>query len=123
MSAPGDVLVDRYELQSRLGRGGMAEVFRAQDHRLDREVAVKVLAPHLLADDRAVDRFDREARAAASLNHPNIVNVYDAVSEGDTHAIVMELVDGPTLGDVIAREGQMRIEDALPVAISIADAL
>ncbi len=123
MSAPGDVLVDRYELQSRLGRGGMAEVFRAHDHRLDREVAVKVLAPHLLADGRAVDRFDREARAAASLNHPNIVNVYDAVSEGDTHAIVMELVDGPTLGDMIAREGQMRVEDALPVAISIADAL
>jgi serine/threonine protein kinase len=123
MSAPGDVLVDRYELRSRLGRGGMAEVFRAHDHRLDREVAVKVLAPHLLADARAVDRFDREARAAASLNHPNIVNVYDAVSDGDTHAIVMELVDGPTLAEVIAREGQLRVEDALPVAISIADAL
>jgi chaperonin cofactor prefoldin len=123
MASPGDVLVDRYELQSQLGRGGMAEVFRAHDRRLDREVAVKVLAPHLLADARSVERFDREARAAASLNHPNIVNVYDAINEGDTHAIVMELIEGPTLADVIAQEGQMAPDAAVRTAIGIADAL
>ncbi len=123
MSVPGDVLVDRYELQSPLGRGGMAEVFRAHDRRLSREVAVKVLAPHLLSDARSIERFDREARAAASLNHPNIVNVFDAISDGDTHAIVMELVEGPTLADVISRDGQMPVDDAVRIAISIADAL
>ena len=123
MAAPGDVLADRYELNSRLGRGGMAEVFRAHDRRLDREVAVKVLAPHLLSDARSIDRFDREARAAASLNHPNIVNVYDAINEGDTHAIVMELVEGPTLADIIEREGRLSFEEATRTAINIADAL
>jgi serine/threonine protein kinase len=123
MATPGDVLADRYELSSRLGRGGMAEVFRAHDRRLDRQVAVKVLAPHLLSDARSIERFDREARAAASLNHPNIVNVYDAVNEGDTHAIVMELVEGPTLADVIEREGRLSFEEATRTAIGIADAL
>jgi hypothetical protein len=123
MAAPGDVLADRYELNSRLGRGGMAEVFRAHDRRLDREVAVKVLAPHLLSDARSIDRFGREARAAASLNHPNIVNVYDAINEGDTHAIVMELVEGPTLADIIEREGRLSLEEATRTAINIADAL
>lgn len=123
MASVGDVLVDRYELRAPLGRGGMAEVFHAHDQRLDREVAVKVLAPHLLADARSVERFDREARAAASLNHPNIVNVYDAVNDGDTHAIVMELMEGPTLADVIARDGQMAPDTAVRTAIGIADAL
>lgn len=123
MASPGDTLVDRYELQSRLGRGGMAEVFRAHDRRLSREVAVKVLADDLLADDRSVARFDREARSAASLNHPNIVNVYDAISDGDTHAIVMELVEGPTLADIVERDAPMPPADAVRIAISIADAL
>ena len=123
MAAPGDVLADRYELNSRLGRGGMAEVFRAHDRRLDREVAIKVLAPHLLSDARSIDRFDREARAAASLNHPNIVNVYDAINEGDTHAIVMELVEGPTLADIIEHDGRLSFEDATRTAMNIADAL
>ncbi|CAN5884063.1 hypothetical protein BH23ACT10_BH23ACT10_31230 [soil metagenome] len=123
MAAPGDMLVDRYELRSRLGRGGMAEVFGAHDHRLSREVAVKVLADDLLADARSVDRFDREARSAASLNHPNIVNVYDAISDGDTHAIVMELVEGPTLADLVERDAPMAPAQAVPIAISIADAL
>jgi chaperonin cofactor prefoldin len=123
MAVPGDVIGGRYELLSRLGRGGMAEVFRAHDQRLGRQVAVKVLAPHLLADARSVDRFDREARAAASLNHPNIVNVFDAVNDGDTHAIVMELVEGPTLADVIEQEGQLSLADAVQTSIGIADAL
>ncbi|HEX6255590.1 MAG TPA: protein kinase [Euzebyales bacterium] len=123
MAVPGDVIGGRYELLSRLGRGGMAEVFRAHDQRLGRQVAVKVLAPHLLADARSIERFGREARAAASLNHPNIVNVFDAVNDGDTHAIVMELVEGPTLADVIEQDGQMDVADATQTAIGICDAL
>ena len=118
-----NVLAGRYELRSRLGRGGMAEVFRAYDRRLDREVAVKVLANHLLTDPRSIDRFEREGRAAASLNHPNIINVYDAASEGDTHYIVMELVEGDTLADVIQREGPLPVDRALRLAGRVADAL
>ena len=123
MSAVGDLLAGRYELRSRLGRGGMAEVFRAVDTRLGREVAVKVLARHLLADPRSVERFEREGRTAASLHHPNIVNVYDAASEGDTHYLVMELVEGPTLAEIIKREGQMPLPRALDIASRIAAAL
>lgn len=101
----------------------MAEVFRAVDTRLGREVAVKVLADHLLADPRSVERFEREGRNAASLHHPNIVDLYDAASEGDTHYLVMELVEGPTLAEVIKREGQMPVPRALDIAARIASAL
>jgi len=123
MSAVGDLLAGRYELRSRLGRGGMAEVFRALDTRLGREVAVKVLADHLLSDPRSVERFEREGRNAASLHHPNIVDLYDAASEGDTHYLVMELVEGPTLAEIIKREGQMPVPRALDIAGRIASAL
>jgi serine/threonine protein kinase len=123
MSAVGDLLAGRYELRARLGRGGMAEVFRALDTRLGREVAVKVLADHLLSDPRSVERFEREGRNAASLHHPNIVDLYDAASEGDTHYLVMELVEGPTLAEVIKREGQMPVPRALDIAGRIASAL
>jgi serine/threonine-protein kinase len=123
MSAVGELLAGRYELRSRLGRGGMAEVYRAVDRRLGREVAVKVLAGHLLSDPRSVERFQREGRTAAALNHPNVVDVYDAASEGDTHYLVMELVEGPTLADVIAREAPMPEARALDIAGRIAAAL
>jgi eukaryotic-like serine/threonine-protein kinase len=123
MSAVGELLADRYELRSRLGRGGMAEVYRAVDRRLGREVAVKVLAGHLLSDPRSVQRFQREGRTAAALNHPNVVDVYDAASEGNTHYLVMELVEGPTLADIIAREGPLPERRALDIAGRIAAAL
>lgn len=123
MSAVGELLAGRYELRSRLGRGGMAEVYRALDRRLGREVAVKILADHLLSDPRSVQRFEREGRTAASLNHPNVVDVYDAASEGDTHYLVMELVEGPTLAEVIAQEGEMPVARALDIAGRVAAAL
>lgn len=123
MVAIGDVLFDRYELLSRLGRGGMAEVYRARDRRLEREVAVKVLADSMLADPRAVERFRREARSAASLSHPHIVNTYDAASAGDVHVIVMELLEGPTLADRIARDGRLPVGEALRIGADVADAL
>ena len=123
MAAVGDLLAGRYELRARLGRGGMAEVFRALDTRLGREVAVKVLAGHLLSDPRSVERFEREGRNAAALHHPNVVDVYDAASEGETHYLVMELVEGPTLAEIIAEEGQMPVPRALDIAGRIAAAL
>jgi serine/threonine protein kinase len=123
MPIVGELLAGRYELRSQLGRGGMAEVFRALDRRLGREVAVKILAGHLLSDPRSVERFEREGRTAAALNHPNVVDVYDAASEGDIHYLVMELVEGPTLAEVIEREGRLPVPRALDIAGRVAAAL
>lgn len=122
-TGPGDVLSDRYVLDERIGRGGMAEVYRAHDRRLGREVAVKVLAPHLLQEPGAVRQLQREARSAASIRHPGVVAVHDAGSDGDTHYLVMEFVDGPTLSDVLADEGPLPPERAAAVAAAIADAV
>src|SRR4029078_7922146 len=91
------VLNDRYEIQSRIGRGGMADVFMAHDKLLDRRVAVKVLFPEYATDPSFVERFRREAQAAANLNHPNIVGVYDWGKERRTYYIVIEHVDGRTV--------------------------
>ena len=95
------VFSGRYELHRRLGRGGMAEVFLARDLQLDRPVAVKVLFPEFATDPSFVARFRREAQAAANLNHPNIVSVYDWGQEHGTYFIVMEYVDGKSLADII----------------------
>ena len=97
------VLNDRYEIQSRIGRGGMADVFLAHDRLLDRRVAVKVLFPEYATDPSFVERFRREAQAAANLNHPNIVGVYDWGRQGSTYFIVMEYVDGKSLADILQR--------------------
>ncbi|MAR80755.1 MAG: serine/threonine protein kinase, partial [Acidimicrobiaceae bacterium] len=93
MSEQGPIILGgRYELQRRLARGGMAEVFLAQDQLLGRPVAVKVLFPEFATDPAFVERFRREAQAAANLSHPNIVGVYDWGREGKTYYIVMEYV-------------------------------
>ena len=87
----------RYELQALLGAGGMGEVYRARDTRLNRVVAVKVLLPQLASDARLRERFEREARAVAALSHPNICAVYDVGDTPSTSYLVMELLDGETL--------------------------
>jgi eukaryotic-like serine/threonine-protein kinase len=120
---PGDVLASRYELRDTIGRGGMGEVYRAFDQSLQRDVAVKVLPVHLIGDATAERRFTREAQRAASLTHPNIVTVHDAVSEPGLHAIVMELIDGPSLADVLRDEGPLPTERAFEVAGGVAAAL
>ncbi len=107
MSMDGRVLADRYAVGELLGRGGMAEVYLATDRVLDRPVAVKVLGGWLANDGRFVERFRREALAAARISHPNLVAVFDAGSEGGVHFIVMELVPGETLADVLRREGRL----------------
>ena len=106
------VLNQRYELQRRVGRGGMADVFLARDQLLDRPVALKVLFPEFAQDPAFVERFRREAQAAANLNHPNIVGVYDWGEAAGTYYIVMEYIDGRSLADVLRSEGRVRPDRA-----------
>src|SRR5713101_5903853 len=111
-----------YEVGGSLGEGGMGEVYRARDTKLQREVAIKLLARRIESDPTAVERFGREARAIAALNHPNVVTIY-AVEEYDGRIVLaMELVEGPTLGDLI-REGGLPLDTVLKYAIPLADAL
>jgi beta-lactam-binding protein with PASTA domain/predicted Ser/Thr protein kinase len=117
------VLNGRYEVEEMLGQGGMARVFRGTDSVLGRNVAVKVLSPQYAGDDQFVVRFRREAQAAAGLNHPNIVSVYDTGSQGDVHYIVMEYVEGRTLRDVVRQEGPILPERAAEIGQAVARAL
>jgi eukaryotic-like serine/threonine-protein kinase len=117
------VLNDRYEIHRRIARGGMAEVYLARDQLLDRPVAVKVLFPEFATDPAFVARFRREAQAAANLNHPNIVAVYDWGKDDSTYYIVMEYVDGRSLADIIRTEGPLHPDRAADIAIDIAAAL
>ncbi|HYH27307.1 MAG TPA: Stk1 family PASTA domain-containing Ser/Thr kinase [Actinomycetota bacterium] len=116
-------LAGRYEIGAAVGQGGMAKVFRATDDVLGRTVAVKVLAPEFARDEQFVERFRREAQAAAALNHPNIVSVFDTGSENGVHYIVMEYLEGRTLRDVLRDEGPLHPDRAAEVAESIAKAL
>ena len=117
------VLDNRYELQELIGGGGMADVYKARDILLDRIVAVKILHEQFKRDTEFIQKFHREAQAAAKLSHPNIVNIYDVGVMGDDHYIVMEYVPGSTLKDRIKQEGHLSVEDALRVAKDIASAL
>jgi serine/threonine protein kinase len=111
-----------YEIASLLGVGGMGEVYRSRDSKLGREVALKVLPTSVAIDPERLGRFSREAKLLAALNHPNIAAIYGLEDFGATHAIVMELVEGPTLADRI-RSGPMPSEEALPIAKQICEAL
>lgn len=111
-----------YRLVEKLGAGGMGEIYKAEDTRLQRMVAVKALSPRLAADQERRKRFFQEARAASALNHPNIITLYDIVSEDDVQCIIMEYVSGKTLREVIPPEG-LEISEALQYAIQMASAL
>jgi len=111
-----------YEILAPIGAGGMGEVYRARDTKLNRDVALKVLPDAFAADADRLARFEREAQVLASLNHPNIAHLYGLEDAGATHALVMELVEGPTLADRIAA-GPIALADALPIAKQIAEAL
>ena len=119
----GQVLNERYKLEEKIGEGGMAIVFRGQDQLLGRKVAVKVLRPQFVSDSDFVRRFQREAKAAASLNHPNIVNVFDIGQDGDLHYLVMENVEGINLKQRIKKEGAIPLVESLDIASEIAQAL
>jgi serine/threonine protein kinase/Tol biopolymer transport system component len=118
---PGGTL-GPYRIDALLGVGGMGEVYRARDTKLNRDVALKVLPESFTADPDRVARFTREAHVLASLNHPNIAAIHGFEDSGDVHALVLELVEGLTLADRIAR-GPFALSDALPIARQIADAL
>ncbi len=111
-----------YEVTALIGQGGMGEVYRARDTKLGRDVALKVL-PDVFADDpERLARFQREARVLASLNHPNIASIYGLEESAGVRALVLELVEGPTLAERIA-QGAIPVDEALPIAKQIADAL
>ncbi|HLL86372.1 MAG TPA: protein kinase [Thermoleophilaceae bacterium] len=114
MSTPIEV-AGRYQLDSRLGAGGMSTVFLGLDTVLERRVAIKLLAEHLAEDDTFVARFRREALAAARLQHPNVVQVYDSGRDADSgrHYIVMEYVDGPSCADLLRDRGSLPVEDCV----------
>jgi beta-lactam-binding protein with PASTA domain len=123
MPADGQMFTDRYELGPEIGRGGMAEVFLGRDRLLDRDVAVKVLSPGFATDPTFIARFRREAQSAASLNHPNIVAVYDWGEDGGNYFIVMEYVAGRTLREVLHEYTRLPALEAARIAAEIADAL
>ena len=111
-----------YEILGPLGAGGMGEVYRAKDTRLGREVAVKILPAHLSENAEVRERFEREARAISSLNHPHICTLYDIGREGDADYFVMELLDGETLAVRLER-GPIKLDEALKIGAQIAEAL
>ena len=117
------ILDNRYAILDRVGGGGMAEVYRAHDKLLDRFVAIKILRAHFVDDDDFINRFKKEAQAAAKLSHPNIVNIYDVGKYEDVHYIVMEYVSGETLKDKLQREGTLPLAEAVGIVIQIAEAL
>lgn len=123
MIKTGTILGDRYEILEKIGTGGMAEVFKGKDHKLNRYVAVKVLKEEFRDNDGFVKKFKEEAQAAAGLAHPNIVNVYDVGDENGIYYIVMELVEGITLKNYIERKGRLTIKEATSIAIQVSAGL
>ena len=111
-----------YEITAQIGVGGMGEVYRARDTKLDRDVAIKVLPASLAGDPDRIARFQREAKTLASLNHPNIAAIYGLEEADQAKALVMELVEGPTLADRIAK-GAIPVDEALPIAKQIVEGL
>ncbi len=117
----GTTLGGRYELIEIVGEGGMSTVFKARDKILDRIVAVKILKDEFSKDKGFVEKFKTEALSAASISHPNIVNIYDVGQENDVHYIVMEYVDGTTLKDIIRKRAPLPVEEAVNIAIMVCD--
>lgn len=120
MIKPGMFISDRYEIIDKVGSGGMADVYKAKCHRLNRYVAIKILKPEYSDDKNFVTKFRGEAQSAAGLSHPNIVNVYDVGNDNNLHYIVMELVEGITLKSFIERKGKLEVKEAIGIAIQIA---
>jgi serine/threonine protein kinase len=115
--------IGSYEIQSLLGAGGMGEVYRARDTRLQRDVAIKVLPPPFALDPERLARFEREARLLAALNHPNIAIIHGIEEDGDVRALVLELVEGETIAERLRRRGPLPTATVLSIGKQIADAL
>ena len=119
----GVFLQNRYEILELIGSGGMSEVYRARCHKLNRFVAIKLLKKEFCQDEEFVRKFKMEAQAAAGLNHPNIVSIYDVVDEDDLHYIVMELVEGITLKEYITKKGHLDIKESIGIAVQVAQGI
>ena len=119
MLKEGMIVGERYEIISRIGSGGMADVYKAKDHKLNRLVAVKVMKAEFSEDKSFISKFRKEAQAAAGLAHPNVVNVYDVGEDNGIYYIVMELVQGITLKDYITRKGKLTVREATSIAIQV----
>src|SRR6516162_3448625 len=109
-----------YEVQAPLGAGGMGEVYRARDTRLDRTVAIKILASHLSSSPELKQRMEREARAISSLNHPNICHLYDIGSQDGTDYLVMEFLQGETLAERV-QKGALPLNEIAKIGVEVAD--
>lgn len=120
MLSNGTFLGNRYEIIEKIGSGGMSDVYRAKDHSLGRDVAIKVLKSDFAQDSSFVTKFRAEAQSAAALEHPNIVNIYDVGSEDGLYYIVMEYIEGITLKQYIAKKGRLGYNEALSIAIQMA---
>ena len=122
MSLSAGTRIGAYEILAPIGKGGMGEVYRARDTRLGRDVALKVLLSAFVSDPDRMARFEREARVLASLNHSNIATLHGLEESDGVRALVMELVEGPTLAERIA-QGPMALEEALPIVLQMIEAL
>ena len=123
MLKPGDILQDRYVVEDKIGQGGMSYVYKAHDNKLGRTVALKVLKEEFCQDEDFIKKFKNEAMSAAKLAHPNIVAAYDVIEEGELHCIVMELVEGITLKNYIARKGRLSNRETIGIAIQAAEGI
>ena len=119
----GTMLSGRYEVLKRVGSGGMADVYMAKDHKLNRNVAVKVLKSEYVEDEKFLKKFETEAQAVARLSHPNIGNVYDVGIEDGINYIVMELAEGMTLKEYIRRKGYLSPKETVEISLQIASAI
>jgi serine/threonine-protein kinase len=116
----GMIIGDRYEVLEKIGTGGMSDVYKAKDHKLNRLVAVKILKQEFSENENFVSKFRVEAQSTAGLMHPNIVNVYDVGDEDGVNYIVMELVDGITLKKYIEKKARLSVKEAVSIAIQVA---
>ena len=119
MLKSGMIIAERYEILGKIGTGGMADVYKAKDHKLNRFVAVKVLKAEFREDTTFIRKFRSEAQAAAGLTHPNIVNVFDVGDDEGLYYIVMELIEGITLKDYISKKGKLSVKEATSIAIQV----
>ena len=117
----GQKISDRYQIIKSIGEGGMANVYLAYDTILDRNVAIKILRGDLATDEKFVHRFQREALSASSLNHPNIVEVYDVGEDNGNYYIVMEYIEGKHLKELLKKRGKLTTSEVIDIMLQITD--